>query len=378
MEHMPHLSRPQAKVLAWFSFGMEIAKSCGLTSVSVVLARQLDMKENTIRQRLREWCWDAEDKRGDKRQSLDVSLSFAPLLMWVLSLWRSSEKRIALAMDATSLGQRFVVLTISVIYRSCAIPVAWEILPATQSEAWRDHWLRLFNLLKPAIPEEWFVVVLADRGLYAPWLFEAICKQGWHPFLRINMQGKYRRLDSSQFFPLATICPKQGSTFAEQVVCFKNNSLHATLLATWDEPHKDPWLILTDLAPHEAEIAWYGLRFWIECGFKHTKRAGWQWQNTRMTSPERAKRLWLAIAVATLWSVSVGSEAEDTLPASDLESLPENHIALRNPPSKKTRPRLISCFRRGILTILNALIKHIRLPIGYLYQPSWLTLKTYP
>src|SRR5580765_1480318 len=33
----------------------------------------------------------------------------------------------------------------------------------------------------------------------------------------------------------------------------------------------------------------------IEQGFKITKRGGWQWQRTRMTDPQRAARLWLAV-----------------------------------------------------------------------------------
>jgi len=34
--------------------------------------------------------------------------------------------------------------------------------------------------IKPAIR------VLADRGLYARWLFRRIVRLGWHPFLRIK------------------------------------------------------------------------------------------------------------------------------------------------------------------------------------------------
>ena len=59
------------------------------------------------------------------------------------------------------------------------------------------------------------------------------------------------------------------------------------------------------------------------------KRGGWQWHQTKTTDPARAMRLWLALAVATLWVVSVGGEADATLPESSLEQLPEVHIARR-------------------------------------------------
>src|SRR2546430_5459263 len=91
--------------------------------------------------------------------------------------------------SATTLGTRFTVLAISVVYRGCAIPVAWTILPATAKHAWRRAWLRMLRHVHRAVPRTWTVIVLADRGLYARWLFRRITRLGWHPFLRINTGG---------------------------------------------------------------------------------------------------------------------------------------------------------------------------------------------
>jgi len=62
------------------------------------------------------------------------------------------------------------------------------------------------------------------------------------------------------------------------------------------------------------------MRSWIECGYKDSKRGGWHWEQTKMVDDDRATRLWLAIAVATIWVMSVGSADEDGLPASNLEA----------------------------------------------------------
>jgi hypothetical protein len=62
-----------------------------------------------------------------------------------------------------------------------------------------------------------------------------------------------------------------------------------------------------------------------------------------MSDPARASRLWLAIAVATLWVVSVGGQTDATEPCSGLENLPALHIARRKT-TKRSRPRLQSCF----------------------------------
>jgi hypothetical protein len=369
---LPVLSPAHAYVLALWSYGMVLAQSCGITSVAALLAPLLATKEATLRQRLREWCYDANDKRGARRQAVDVTTCFAPLLHWVLAWWAPDERRLVLALDATTLGQRFVVLTISVVYRGCAIPVAWRVVDATRKGAWRPHWSALFDHLRGSVPPDWTVLVLADRGLYARWLFQHVVRLGWHPFLRINRGGQFRPLGAATFRPLATAVPRVGQQWCGAVTCFvtREAQLACTLVARWDAAYADPWLILTDLPPEGADAAWYGMRSWIEDGFKDIKRGGWHWHQTKMTDPARATRLWLAIAVAMLWVVSVGGVAEATLPASSLETLPEQHIARRRPPPR-ARPRLLSCFRRGMLTILAALLTGEPLPVGRFLPEPW-------
>jgi len=122
------LTPAQVRVLAAWSFGMMVTQSCGLTTVAVFLARLRGRGYGAQRQQLREWCDDAADKRGHKRQEVHVQACFAPLLRWVLASWPRGEKRRALALDATTVGQRFTVLAVSVVYRGCAIPVVWAVV----------------------------------------------------------------------------------------------------------------------------------------------------------------------------------------------------------------------------------------------------------
>jgi hypothetical protein len=129
---LPKLSRPQAKVLAYWSYGMVLARSCGITLVCAALALQVDSSEQSLLQRLREWCYNADDKKGEKRCELEVGTCFGPLLQWILAWWPADQPRLALALDATTLKKRFTVLVISVVYRGCAIPVAWKVVGAEQ------------------------------------------------------------------------------------------------------------------------------------------------------------------------------------------------------------------------------------------------------
>jgi hypothetical protein len=329
--------------------------------VATFLALLLDEKVANLEQRLYEWCLDAGDKAGKKRCAIEVTSCFVPLLGWIVGLWQG--KQLALTLDATSLGERFVVLAVSVVYRGIGIPVAWCILPAAQKQAWRGEWLRLLRLLRAAIPADWTVLVLADRGLYARWLFRRIVRLGWHPFLRINRQAKFRPQGQQQWYWLDELLKQDGHTWQGCGTAFVTHDaqLNCTLLAWWQEGYTDPWFILTDLPPQSCTATWYGLRAWCEQGFKCTKRGGWQWQQTRMTDPARAARLWLAFAVAMLWMVCLGSDLE-LGPDPDLPALPALRTRLATA-HRQPRPRPIRLFRLGWLWLLVSLIRQQPLPL---------------
>lgn len=356
---LPCLSPAQARVLAWWSYGMAYTRSCACHTVAVFLGLLLGRGYHATRQCLREWCYDAEDKRGLGRRAVEVTSCFAPLLGWVLRRW--SGTRLALALDATTLGSRFVVLTVSVVYRGCAIPVAWKVLAAQEPRAWRREWLVLLRTLRPGVPPGWAVVVLADRGLYARWLYRRIVRLGWHPFLRINRGGTFHPAGQAQRRRLMELVPRVGESWAGPGVAFQGpeSRLRCTLLARWDPGHKDPWLVLTDLSPTDCAVAWYGVRTWIEQGFRCIKRGGWQWQATRMDDPARAERLWLALAVATFWVIAVGDAAEQEA------SLP----VLADLAPKPGRPRRARLFRLGLLTLLVAAIASQPLPLPGILSP---------
>lgn len=377
IRRMPHLSKPQAVVLAMWSFGIAITQTCGLTSVSVFLAELFEQPAANIRERLRQWYSDKSTKEHRKRAQIEVSECFAPLLKWVLSLWPPNERRLVLAADATTLGQRFTLLVVSVVCYGCGIPVAWTVIRATEAGSWQPYWLGLLGKFKGCLGDEWTVLVTTDRGLYAKWFYDAICDLHWHPFMRINACGYYQNLThpQSQWQPLNTLITAVGQHWTGTVSCFKGTSLSCTLLARWDEGYADPWLIVTDLPPEQASIYWYSLRSWIECLFKDIKRGGFGWHHTKMECPQRAERLWLAIAVATLWLVSVGGRAEGLTSASSLcpeESRNREDCHTSKPATCKasssstidrphSNPRWLSCFRRGALMILAALLKGLSL-----------------
>ena len=363
-QHLPHLSRPQAAVLALWSYGIVLTKSCGITTVVSFLGRLLGCSPGNLRQRLREWCYDACDKKGEPRAELELTACFAPLLGWIISWWKGEERSLALALDATHLSDRFTVLAVSVQYRGCAIPVAWQIMTAHARGSWRPCWEQLLQTLAGAVPPTWRVIVMADRGLYAPWLYEQIVALGWHPFLRVNEGIQIRPVSIQQEWQeISAFVGQPGQRWVGEVECGHEEHLRCQLLIHWEVGYEERWIIVTDLPAQDAQVAWYSMRFWIEGGFKDQKRGGWQWHQTRMRDPKRAGRLWLATAVATLWVVSVGGEVEAQEAIGQRRVEPHEDLAVRR--------REQSCFLRGRLTIEAVLLRAEPLPVGRFVPEPW-------
>jgi hypothetical protein len=370
-----HLSKPQALGLALWSAGIALTGSGGISQISALLALMLHQKEGAVVQRLREWYLEAQQKSGDQRRDLEVTRCFAPLLRWIVQSLVGSSGQLALALDATSLGERWTVLAVSVLVRGCAIPVAWKVLPAHAKGSWRPHWESLLTHLAGSVPTDWLVVVLADRGLYARWLSTAIVRCGWHPFLRINLGVKVRPVGTEQFDWLSRWVPQGGDRWQGEADCFvhKPSRLRCTLLLQWEAGYEYAWAVITDLSAAQANIAWYALRAWIEAGFKDLKRGGWGWQHSKMGQASRVERLWLAMAVALVWTVRLGSQADSQLAGGNLEQLPPAHIAhqrLKCQPGQRPARRL-SCPQRGRLVLLAALVQAEEVPLGAIVAEPW-------
>jgi len=286
-------------------------------------------------------------------------------LRWVLQWWHGAE--LALAVDATAHGDQVVALVVSVLYRGGAIPVAWHILPANQAGAWMSPILRLLRVLRPAVPAQTSVLVFADRGLWSPRLWKRICDLGWHPVLRVQQTITFQP-DGQCRQAVRRLIPGPGHAWVGHGTAF-NHRAHrrrATLVVVWAMEQAEPWVLLTDLPPARVGIGWYGLRAWIELGFRACKGVGWQWQRTRRTDPARVARYWLVLAVATLWVVATGTRVEDAhahglVPAQ-----------LRTPPPPRARQRHVSVFRLGLTWLQQHVLR------GRVWQRLWLTPDPWP
>ena len=143
---------------------MIVTQRQGISSVNTFLAQLSQQLENIVQQRLREWTYDAPDKRGSKRLAFAVTKTFPELSTWVIQHIPVCQEQLVLVADATWLSNRMVVLAISVVIDGSAIPVAWHIQPLAKRGSWNAIWTDLIALLAPVTVDTVQVLLLTDRG----------------------------------------------------------------------------------------------------------------------------------------------------------------------------------------------------------------------
>ena len=212
------------------------------------------------------------------------------------------------------------------------------------------------------------VLVLADRGLWSPRRWNQIRELGWHPLLRVKHNTSFQPLGGGRQSAWQLV-PGPGCAWVGQGTAFRRPKVRrfGTLLVVWGEGQVQPWIVLTDLLVEAIGVCWYGLRVWIELGFRALKGVGWQWQHTRRTDPTRVARYWLVLAVATLWVLAYGTRVEDAA----AQGLPP--ARLRTPPQRPIYGRRkVSVFQQGLSWLRQQLCR------GRLWRRLWLAPEPWP
>jgi hypothetical protein len=360
--HMGHLNKSFIKVLSLYAFGMIMLRHCGQTQIAVFLSGLCECKYGNMKQRLRELTYEAPAKCGSQRRELEVSSCFTPLLSWVLSCMNTSHKQVVLAFDATYLSDRFIILAISVVVCGTAIPVAWHIRKATDKGEWNPIWKQLFGDLSPAIPSGWQVFVLSDSGLYSKPLFNYLAEKKWSVMMRISGgQGLFRPLGRGKWLPLHRLVKRGMTPRTLSGHCFKGNPLRCQLILQWEDQYESPCLIVTNLPTDKIQHNTYTIRYWIECGFKDFKRGLFHWEQTKMTCPKRAERLWLVMSISLFWLTTIGDTA--------LASHHWYSLAQARPDS-----RILSAPVLGWIELILSLLQQRPIQHGQLQLYPWLPL----
>jgi hypothetical protein len=230
---------------------------------------------------------------------------------------RPAGEALILAIDESSKADELHLFRVSLAYRGGALPLVWALweqnVPLPDGQYWRevDQVLtRLAALLPPEVP----VVVTADRAFDIPPFIDRLAARGWSWVIRAKAGSDLRFTDprgreQALREVVHTRLPGPGTRWKTCGQLFKRaGGREVSVIGCWAPGAEEPLVILSDLPPRWALLATYGRRFWIEPSFRSDKTHGWQWEASRIQGPGHHQRLLVAMAWASLLTLSLGAQ----------------------------------------------------------------------
>ena len=285
--------------LAWAVVGLCLSKMVNLSS----WGESVESKATHAASRARRF------QRWIDNTNIDVSAIYTALLKASLKEWEIG-MRVFVALDTSVIkGTPFVLVQVSLIYRGRAIPLAWQVLVHDSATVGYSDYVKVLETALACLPAGLVITLLADRGFVHADLFHWLRQQHWH--YRIRLTGDTLvRLGDRQVVPVAKLCPPKGAAHFYHNIYLLGEGIGPVhlALAKLDEPHADPWYVVSDEPTDLNTLEEFGLRFDMEENFLDDKSNGFQVEDTGLETKDALDRLFLVIAVATLHFTSVGVE----------------------------------------------------------------------
>lgn len=220
------------------------------------------------------------------------------------------------------MSDRLCCMCLSILHRRHSIPLAWRCyapghVPCRQPDLVKAILQQAHDALDPgAVP-----VLMLDRGLAWPALVDWCREHRWHFIMRLQGQtcvclenpgGSWKK-------PVSAAClagAKGGTPVMGRAKVFKTVGYRVVnFVGVWPRQAKDRWLLATDLRASLKRCREYAKRMDAEHGFRDQKSHGLNWQASRITRPQHAAMLVLAMALALylLYAVAALPEASQTL-----------------------------------------------------------------
>ena len=286
--------------LAWAMTGILLQKTVNLPAWATVLPDVSHAKARELK--FRRWLQNAK---------LDARSLYAPFITGALSHWK--RPTIHVALDATSVNDRLVVVRTALIYRQRALPLAWRVFQRKSVMLAFEQYADVIRYTATLLPTDATVTLLGDRGFRDIRLMQLARDLGWHFRLRLA-ENEYFSTGKHDPVPLSSVAliatqPRflQNARLTQQAY----GPVHLALI--WDgDPTHDPWRLASDQHTGQHTLIEYARRMGIEFGFLDDKSAGFQLEDTELLHAGRLNRLLTILALCSLCLLSMGTQVVDT------------------------------------------------------------------
>lgn len=247
-------------------------------------------------------------RRLVRNENIIVDAAFNPVAQLFLSCL--SQERLVLTIDSTKMGGNCISLTISVLYKSRALPLVWVVFKGRKGHSPQTLQLELFEMTKTFIPDSCEVILLGDGEFDGSQVIEWLEAQPTWDYVCRTDETTLVFYDG-KWLPLKQIPLQPGQeTLLERVLFTQSHQIGPiNILAVWHEKEQRHWFFVTSFNDRQTAQKWYRKRFTIETLFSDFKDRGYNLDETRLWIPERVSRLILAGSIAYVFAVFLGVES---------------------------------------------------------------------
>lgn len=356
-DSLPGLPHTACKRLTWFVLGILLAGN-------VVLSRIASAQAGFCGGSVAVESHERRLRRIENDPRLTWRDTYAPAVRRVLK-WKRA-RRLLILIDETGHTDWVRVLTAAIWYRGRAVPLAWVQWRAQQplEVSYWDQVDTLLAMVAEIVPADIQVVVIGDRAFGNPQFTDRVEAHGWQWLVRIQGQTCFRDRQGRRW-QARQVLPQPSRRWKGQGQVFKKQGWRtASLVAFWDQYHREPLLLASSLPASWELIHLYLCRGAIECLFRDWKSSGWRWESSQVRDLDHSQHLLLGLAWATLIALCLGDQvAQETL--------------TRPPKPRRTLPRIgkRSLFALGRERLQGRLYNTIQTPaqweLSEFEAPTW-------
>lgn len=285
-----------ASTYGWMLVGLILSQSIHLNRWA--LYRPAKSGARSRERQISRWLHNERIKVGEVYQRLITA-----------ALVEFSEERVVLALDSSSLWNRYVIIRLSLVYRGRAIPLTWKVLERSSTSVGFSDYVDLLWYAPRLLPFSCRVLFLADRGFVDVELMKLAPLLGWNFVIRAKRSLLVQRANHAQT-KLGRLVPPKGEVHLIEVTQVTKQRFGPVSLAL--AHMRTPcgyqvWMLISSAPPALSTFDEYALRFDIEESFLDDKSAGFQLEDSEIRNADALSRLCLILATATLYLVSTGT-----------------------------------------------------------------------
>jgi hypothetical protein len=253
---------------------------------------------------------DSREKRLSRwyqNEAVQHELDYLPCLQEVLDA--VAGLALAIAIDGSEIGRGCLVLMVSLIYNTRAIPLVWTVFQRPKGHASAEEHIHLLEAVRPLLPPASEIIFLGDGAfdsvelqsyLHSLPSWEYVCRTAKNS--QIYLEGEWTSLDALPI-GLDACCTLEEVLFTAQAYG------PVQVVLRWDAHYADPLYLVTSLELGEEACFWYQQRMRIETFFSDQKSRGFHLHQSHISDPLRLARLLIAACLAYLWLIYLGTQA---------------------------------------------------------------------